>query len=403
MNIERILTPLCTKQPALAISFLLCAGLGHDALAANWIAIQGMEPANAAPLRLFGFTQGTYEQLVNTGDGQSSESSFNIRRARLGARGAIADGRVNYLFLTEFGNNAITRQDSAVLVDASVTFNLLPGLRLRAGQFKQPTMDEALEGNPFASDFINFSLIAAQLAQENKIIFDPNTGVNRFDGGVNAFRDVGVQAFDVFRQDAMEYTYALMLSNGRFGGTDDNDDKDLTGRLQASYVFKGALNSALREELSAFVWHSEGRRDYNAQDYRRMRQGLGVHYNRAPWRFRAEYVRAEGMIETGLTPQIEGGTPTLAPTGEAEGWYAMGSYSLTRNWELNLRYDTLDRLTNQGASERDFSTWTLGGQYIFSPQARVMLNYEIRDVSAPQGGNAPALPERVSAQAVLTF
>ncbi|MEW6612460.1 MAG: porin [Pseudomonadota bacterium] len=413
------------------LAFLLLAGLAPAAHAANWIAIQGTEPADAKPVKLFGFIQGTYEQsfgdpvtgltssnlaphnghqaIFNTFGGDESTSTFNIRRARLGVRGALEDTKINYFLMAEFGNNAITRVDSVALTDASVTFNYLPGARLRAGRFKMPTMDEALEGNPFAADFINFSAIAAQLVQENRVQAGATPAENAFIGGNSAFRDVGVQVFDWFRQGQMEYTYALAVSNGTPSiGTDDNNDKDVTGRLQASYVFQGPLYGAHRQELSAFVWRGEGKRDYQSDSYRRLRQGVGIHYNRAPWRVRGEYVHAAGMIDAGINPAFQGGTPNVAPTGKAKGWYVQTSYTLTPNWELNLRYDTLNRQYDNAAQERVFKTWTVGGQYLFNPKARLMVNYEFRDLEAPQGNAdarriADAMADRMLAQAVVTF
>ena len=97
------------------------------AQAANWLMLQGTEAPNAAPVaQVWGFIQAQYEADTSTpcpagtaqctsgyvppkliGPNLTSQSSFNISRARVGVRGQNfpLDSKVNYFFLAEFGNN----------------------------------------------------------------------------------------------------------------------------------------------------------------------------------------------------------------------------------------------------------------------------------------------------------
>ena len=53
---------------------------------------------------------------------------------------------------------------------------------------------------------------------------------------------------------------------------------------------------------------------------------------------------------------------------------------------MDLRYDELSKMTNSAYDERKASTWTLGGQYFYSPKLRFALNYEIRDIKVVNPG-----------------
>lgn len=118
-----------------------------------------------------------------------------VRRARPGLRSAVpgTDGRVSYFLLAELGTAAIAR-DGPTLTDAAITLSYVPCARLRIGQFKLPLMDEAVEANPLAAEWVNFSLPAAALVNGNRV------RDGKLDGGASGFRDVGVELFDTFQR-----------------------------------------------------------------------------------------------------------------------------------------------------------------------------------------------------------
>lgn len=105
-----------SKQPAFAVTalaFALGLGFAGSAQAANWFKLRGTEPGGTArTLQVWGFLQPTYvedtsDRITNTvvpanfrGDiptagtlepDRSSQSSFFLRRARVGARHHDAD------------------------------------------------------------------------------------------------------------------------------------------------------------------------------------------------------------------------------------------------------------------------------------------------------------------------
>lgn len=73
----------------------------------------------------------------------------------------------------------------------------------------------------------------------------------------------------------------------------------------------------------------------------------------------------------------------LLPDEDAFGWYAELGYQVLPAWWLDVRYDRLDRGTKISSNERRFTILTLGTHYYFTPDLRLMFNYEIRDNEAP--------------------
>jgi hypothetical protein len=412
-------------------------GLGLPAQAANWLMLQGTEPEAAAErVKAWGFIQAQYQKDysdANSADGYippkligpnlSSQSQFNVNRARIGVRGTgfPIDSSVNYFLLTEFGNNGITAPNggSASITDASITINKIPGARIRAGLFKYPGAEEGLQAI-HVFDYINFTAVSNQLLLErfpNQRYTDNNDpatlpgdgNLNGFDKPVGAFRDVGVQLFDSFSAGGWEHSYALMMGNGNglnFGDNDDNKDTYLY--WSSELPFGG--NGPRAEGLKLFAWSQDGKRQldntddgiYNPQEFDRKRSGLGVKYMKKPFRVTAEYMRGEGMIFVGpdkptfdINPAAPAGN---GEEGEADGYYIdFGYYIPNSKWQLDLRYDVFNRLTDDTDLPggpfagndflMEFTTTTLGVNYHFNKKSRLTLNYEMHQAEAPDFGS----------------
>lgn len=416
---------------------LALAGSG-PAHAINWLMLQGTEPVGAsARANVWGFVQADYQKDFsdpNTagqyvppkmlGPDLESQSGFNISRARIGVRGTgfPIDSHINYFLLLEMGNNGITSGNGAFarLTDASVTLNYIPGARIRAGLFKTPGAEEALQGIQ-TFDYINFSEPANQLLLERfpQRAYTANVGpytetqlqsgssLNGFTGPVGAFRDVGAQVFDAFDVGHdWEVSYAAMIGNGNgieFSNYDGQYDKYLY--LSAEKKYGGAGPRA--EGMKFFAWGQWGKRLLdntndsvaNPKLYDRNRAGLGITYRKNPFRLTAEYITADGMIFEGpdkpsfyfANPANTTGVNNGAD-GKGSGWYVEGGWHIPKTkFELDARYDTVDLLKGRN-DEHTFSKWTLGAQYHLNPKTRLTLNYEIRNfectANTPQCVNA---------------
>jgi len=406
---------------------LLAAGL-TSAHAANWLQLQGNEPADTGYYQFFGFLQPTYTyidadaiqglagsaaafngQLTlpnRVGPELTDNTELHFFRARLGMRGNLVPGKINYFLLAEAGKNAITSERDLMMTDASITFNYIPGARIRAGLFKVPTSEEALVAVHLAFPYVYFTNVANNLLIENQV---RSTGPVALSGASNGktvsagsgFRDWGVQVYDWFERDAWEFSYALMVSNGNeieeLG--DDDSHKDITGRLQASYVF-GKSRGPNREDASVWIWHQDGKRRFGTQTFDRIREGIGARYQKGPWRATAEYLRGDGMIVSGPNPPFPGQPTQVGVNEKADGWYVEGGWRFHKDWEVDLRYDYFDRMTKTAALEREFDTTTLGVNWYFYKNTRLTLNYEWRDVKVSNPSAIPAGAQRNNALAI---
>ena len=328
---------------------------------------------------------------------------LSIRRARAGLRGAIpkTGGRVAWLVAAEFGANVATRLSPVVLTDASVTFSYVPGARLRIGQFKLPIGEEALEMNPVAAEFVNFSAVTGQLLLESRVVD------GAYASGASAFRDVGVEAFDSFDLGAGTLSYAVMLSNGRMGSLEWDNAKDLTGRVSWAPWVWGERHEPHREEISAFAFWQQGGRDVDGEHVQRIRRGGGIQVEKAGWHARVEVIQASGAIETGTSPPFPGQPVSVSPDGSALGGYAYVHYG-RGHFGGGLRYDELHRLYDSPADLRVFRTATADAQVVITPKVRLMLDYEMRWLAAPNGSAdakaiAATMGDRLSLQAGAVF
>ncbi|MFA6015155.1 MAG: porin [Gallionellaceae bacterium] len=406
---------------ALLAGFFSCA-----AQAANWLQLQGNEAPNAPAFRVLGFVQPSYTyidaQPVSGLQGPSAALNgrystlnlnwpelqhthqFQVIRAGLGARGKISN-EINYFVALDAGQNGVNYYRDVSLTDASLTFNYIPGARVRAGLMKLPTSEEALlainVSYPYVynSNAVLYMLVGLPV-ESIGAVSTSSASYARLVSGFSGFRDWGVQVYDWFNLGPWEYSYAAMLSNGApIDKLSDSDSrKDLTLRFQTSYLFGG--QGPNREDISAFVWRQNGSRLFGTEQFAMVREGVGMKYLQGNYRITGEYLRGNGMIVGGQTPPFTGQNFVVGVNEKADGWYVEGGWRFIPQWEINLRYDYLDFMQQTAANEREFSTTTLGLQYFINPAVRTIVNYEWRDM---QVSNPTAISAAVARNNALTI
>jgi hypothetical protein len=442
------------KKILVKITGALLLGTASAVNAANWLMLQGTEPAGAsARARVWGFIQAQYQddnsdpnakggynppKLI--GPNLDDQSQFNVNRARLGVRGTgfPLDSKVNYFLLAEFGNNGITAGDKGkTLTDASITLNYIPGARVRMGLFKYPGAEEGLQAI-HVFDYINFTSVTNQLLLErfpdstcdgaspttpcvqgsdvnNAATPTPDADMNQFSRSVGAFRDVGVQVFDAFKAGSWENSYAIMYGNGNGLNYGDNDEnKDLYLYLSSENVFAG--KGPRREGFKMFIWYQDGKRTNplnRTQSQDRTRSGLGFKYLDKPFRVSAEYMQGKGMIFQGQHRPRH-----MYNDLEASGYYVEGGWYIPNSkWEIDLRYDSYTRDENfkfptpppassKPGDETTFDTTTIGAQYHFNKKTRVNVDYAMRDAksdTAAIDANVKGIKDRFAIQVTHIF
>lgn len=408
--------------------------LATPASATNWIMLQGTEPASAPAYQAFGFIGIDHQQtdgnnlpagpwrgqpmVLNQIPPHFEDSSvLQFSHLRLGLRGRLLDGKLNYWVSPLAGDNPISANGTpnVKLTDVSLTLNLIPHARVRLGQFFMPGSEEGL--TPVVlRDYINSTSVGSQMVNELPLASDglPSRDANDPTGPASGWRDTGIQVFDAFRTRAWEHTYALMAGTGTglaiYNGS-GTGQPEWHLYWSSELVFGG--NGPFREGLKLFGWYQDGEREIRAglkqteQTFDRGRYGLGTAFRRGPWRAVAEWIKADGMIFNGTDGVAVPGAVSnngrlvasyeVLPEGEADGWYLDGGYTLFDKLELRTRLDRLNRATGSALTERRFDTLTLGLTYRFNKHVRVLADYQFRDFEAP-GLPETAVPNQILAE-----
>jgi len=400
------------------------------ASAANWIMLQGTEPAKAPAYRPFGFIGLEYQSTDGTelpagpwkgqpmalnqiGPRLEDSSELQISHARLGLRGRLLDGKLNYWISPVAGYNAVSYNGSpnVKFTELSATLNLIPHARIRIGQFLQPGNEEGLTP-AILRDYVRPTNLTRQITNERHFDSDglPKNDDNIYDGPMSGWRDTGIQLFDAFKSGDWEHTYALMAGTGTglalYNGS-GSGQPEWHLYWSSELVFDG--KGPFRDGLKLSAWYQNGERELRTgpaqlkESFDIERYGLGATFRRGPWRASAEWLKADGMIFNGtdgaavpgaINPMGAMASFNVLPEDEADGWYLDAGYTLFNQWELRARYDRLNRATDTAKFERRFDTVTLGLTYRLNKNVRILADYEFRDVEAP-GLTDSAVPNQI--------
>lgn len=276
----------------------------------------------------------------------SSSQTFQIQRARIGVRGALAEEeKISYFLLAEYGNNGITQPGGGAgrvtLTDATVTFSHIKGAKIRVGQMKVPMSEEVYQGI-MAFNYINLTSIANQQLIERPMWTDGNApcmvtpnplgapapqlsdplylqfcnggSQTQFRSAAVAARDTGIQVFDSFRSGPWENSYAILVGQGGANKDDRDDNLDTTIYVSAEKIFGGM--KVFQKGYKLYAWRTVGKRTiYDSftlnsggtsleaaeREYDRKLTGIGGTYFDGKYRFWAEYIEVDGMIFNGST------------------------------------------------------------------------------------------------------
>jgi hypothetical protein len=320
-------------------------------------------PAPFAPKLTFGGFIDFQYSATDVPFPKPNVSTFEVRRARLGMRGEVAEG---------FGFNLVFDGADAALKDAYLSLRYLPGVEFRVGQFKTPFGYEQVEADTKLLWVYNSYVVAAMARGRDS-------------------RDEGVLAngrWKVAEQVAVEASAALVNGAGP-NSKDDLNEKNVwaragaavsmagtTTRLGASYGYghqvgstgadgKFGVQGAVLDD-TYFYFHTTG---------------VDVTVD-SPWLFvAAEWIQSRRHV-TRYTAPTTSTTTDIIP----QGWY-VGAYGKT-SWNLGPIFraerahlpTSSGTAVNAGWNER----YTVGAYYDVIPvNARFVLNYEFDESAKP--------------------
>lgn len=418
--------------------------------ATNWVMLFGTEPPDSTH-RFFGAAQLTYENdfgcnnlsglqgpaAANNGrvvnncrvgpELRNEDTGLYLQNLMLGTRGNLVPGRINYFLAANAGENVAnykpyktSRERLVSLTDASVTFNYIPGVRVRGGLLRKPGPEELYQGLEagdyvFLTDFVQRVQIERFIEGNAK-----NTGpipgqgyagnVARYGYDADVGRDWGVQLFDAFARDKWTHTYSVMIGNGNgIHHSDNNSRKDINLYWSSEYDLPGG-QGPLKHGMKLYGYHQQGVRNFiidasgtKSRDFDIIRYGIGAKAlgylfgeNRGKHRLGFELMFADGMINYTPTANAAdapyGGLIQIAAErgNKARGISLDYGYYLNKNWQFDARYSRNDLLYETAntaywtrADERILEYVTLGVNYHFTPKTRLTFNYEFRNVVAP--------------------
>jgi outer membrane receptor protein involved in Fe transport len=272
--------------------------------------------------KISGYAQIRYEYK----DGDSGESTFQLRRVRLSLDGKISK-KLDYKLQAEL--------TSFKLLDAYFSYKPFKQLNLRAGQFKLPFSIENTDYGPTKLELIDYPMALTYLVGYNE---DMGDGIIKANG-----RDLGAKLYGSFLDGVIGYDLGVFNGAG-LNVKDNNKSKDVVGRLMIRPL-DGLLISG------SYMWG-----EYGEDFIKRERWGVGVCYDKDAWLARAEYIGGK----TGAQ--------------KSDGWYVMGGYRFHKNFMVAARYDTFTWDTD-ARSESNQETYTVGLLWQPIKYLRLQVNY----------------------------
>lgn len=434
-----MLSSCIRRRLAVAVFCATAAASSPSAIAANWLMLQGTEPPKAKPHNFFGFIQpavvsdngpalsglagagaannGKYVANNLVGPALKEQEDVLIQRFFFGARGQLTD-KINYFALADAGDSASNfaalggRKRLFTPTDLSLTFNHIPGARVRVGLTRNPGAEEVTQPAQI-SDYIEFTDFANRnilerfttgAIQPNGSPAAPALGSPVNQGyAYSIFRDWGVQVFDSFKQGAWDLSYAVKVGRGEAPWSESTGDFDPELYLFASAEYDLPGGKGPRKNgVKLYGWHQQGKRDFESdatgRKYDRIQQGVGFRAlgklfgSSLKHRVSGEYNQANGMIFTATEGNVKGGNLQYAAEkgNKARGWYLdYGIFPFQdEKWQFDVRYDRNDLLYATSANvnpgnKRKIQAWTFGVTHHFTPATKLTLNYTARDAKAP--------------------
>jgi hypothetical protein len=289
-------------------------------------------------IQLSGYTQVRYRSSAESG----KADGFDIRRARLGLRGNLSKVWGYRLQFELAGTPKI--------LDAYAEAKLNDCFKFTFGQAKIPFSLENLEGSA-RLDLIDRSQVVEALVSRGSDVLGNQSG-----------RDIGIQVGGtlVKHENRSLLDYRLGIFNG--GGintADKNDNKDFAARLVVHPIAGLDLGASLYNGKRFVPGQTSGTVTTPSRNVDRNRYGFELAYDYKSLNVTGEYIHGN-----------DGNT-------DREGYYVKaGYYFVPKKFQFVAKYDFYD--PNLDITDNAPAWYVLGGNYYFISNAKLQLNYTIK-------------------------
>lgn len=308
-------------------------------------------PVTAAKsIVLAGYTQIRYQNLEES----SKNSGFDIRRARLDAKGNFSP-YFGYRLQTDFAGTSTGA--FAKLLDAYAEVKLADYFNLTIGQQKVAlSYENQVSDNK--SESIDRSQVVEALVARGKDVIGNHNG-----------RDIGIQVngnlFKTNDRFLAEYYVGLYNGAGINTATDNNKNKDVAARLVLHPIPGLDLGGSYYDGVGNYLVNST---DTKTQNRGRTRWGAELGYEWNGLSLHSEY--------------LEGKDNDISRSG----YYVQAAYYiLPQKLQAIAKYDNYD--PNKDKSGDVSTLYTLGVNYLFSPNAKLQVAYTFKQEEGTQVNN----------------
>jgi hypothetical protein len=246
--------------------------------------------------------------------------------------------------------------NGGMLLEVYTDYRILPGLKVRIGEFKVPyTIENEL--SPTTVELINcYSQSVCYLA-----------GVSGSDVacGMTSGRDIGAMVHGGLLNDLLCYKLAIMNGQG-LNIKDKNNQKDIVGNLMVNPLKWLSVGGSFIKGTGHAIADSEITGIRAGENYTKNRWSIGGIITTTPFSLRSEYLAGK-----------DGGV-------KSDGFYATGCYRMLRNFDLVASYDYFN--ANKAVSRKQ-TNYIAGLQYWFYPKCRLQAQYTFCDRNKGKDSN----------------
>lgn len=308
-------------------------------------------PVNAGKsILLAGYTQVRYQNLEESG----KKSGFDIRRARLDAKGTISP-YFGYRLQTDFAGNSAGA--FAKLLDAYAEIKLYDYFNLTIGQQKVAlSFENQVSDNK--SESVDRSQVVEALVARSKDVIGNHSG-----------RDIGIQAngslFKVNQRFLADYYIGIFNGNGVNVSADNNQSKDVAGRVVFHPIQGLDLGGSYYNGVGNYLVNAT---DKATRNKGRTRWGAELGYEWDRFTLHSEYLEGNDNVLT------------------KRGYYVQAAYYLLpQKFQAIVKYDSYD--PNKDKADDVSTLYTLGINYLFNPNAKLQVAYTFKREEGSQISN----------------